>query len=97
MLNALKLPEVCGDTDERATCPYRSPIKTLSTRDPDGPWAEMVLETLGADFPDAAGPDGLRKAAKADGVFPADLSVVADKLGGELPTSPYDGNSKGFS
>ena len=31
---------------------------------PDGPWAEIVIETLGADFP-LAGPEGMRAAAKA--------------------------------
>jgi len=171
----------------------RMRMEALSEAYPDGPWAEMVLETLGADFP-AAGPEGLRKAAQAaafecgvphtafdskatflgylnkistvylnmanetahclscsapDAIrsgekiakkyqqrlvktkntstwepaklaslfavheaeltvlrvslaisaakttsgFPADLSVVADKFGGKLPTSPYDGSS----
>jgi hypothetical protein len=45
-------------------------------------------------------------AAKTSDGFPSSLSAVADKLGGELPTSPYDGSpfvyelldsGKGFS
>ncbi len=39
-------------------------MDTLRSSYPDGPWAEIVLETLGADFP-LAGPEEMRKAAKA--------------------------------
>jgi hypothetical protein len=30
--------------------------------------------------------------AKSDTGYPADLSAVADRFGGKLPTSPYDGS-----
>lgn len=62
-------------------------MEALREAYPDGPWAEIVLETLGADFP-VADPEGLKQAAKAaalkSGVSPAAFAskeAFLEKLG----------------
>jgi len=43
---------------------FKMRLEAMQDAFPEGPWAEMILESLGVDFP-STGPEGMRKAAIA--------------------------------